>query len=224
MEVTKITNHVQQALDRLLQQYKDRPNITGLITAVVQHVQQLENAIFPLDQYRQLLYAYGQQLDNLGEIIGLKRNGLTDAEYLVLLIGTIAENNSDSTAPTLLNVVQLVFQSNQIFYKDPNSVPDRCRPAFVCFGVGNPVYPSAVLGQVEQIIAAAVAGGVAIAYISSFNAAGCFAMSGLQAWTRNVNPPTTPTQQNPWPFGFGDLNNPYVGGGFATLLFSNSKQ
>jgi hypothetical protein len=224
MLAPKITNHVQHALAQLLQQYQGRPNITGLFTAIVQHVQKLENALYPLDQYRQLLSAYGQQLDNLGEVIGLQRNGLPDNQYLVLLLGTIAENNSDGTAPTLLTIIQLIFQSNQVFYKDPNSTTGPARPRNVAFGVGSPSYPASVQAQIEQMIAASVAGGIAISYISSFAATGCFAMAGLQAWTRNFGPPSTPTQSNPWPFCFGDLNNPYVGGGYASLLYSNETQ
>ncbi len=221
MIVTKIENHVQQALDRLLQQYKGRPNIAAFITALVEQVQDLEDAIYPLDQYRQLIYAYGQQLDNLGEVIGLSRNGLNDQEYLVLLLGTIAENNSDSTAGTLLDVIQLVFQSSQVFYKDPNSSSGGATPpATISFGVGDPVFPTQLLAQVEQIVLAAVAAGVAIAYISSFDAGGCFAMNGLQAWTKNAPPTTTPDVDNPWPYGFGSVLNPYVGGGYAGLLFS----
>lgn len=208
MIVTQITDHVQAALDRFIQQYKGRPLLSGLMTAFVEQIQDLENAAYPLDQYRQLLSAYGQQLDNLGEIIGLKRNGLGDAEYLVLLLGTIAENNSDTTAPVLLYIVKTVFQAQNVFIKDPNSIPDKNEsfPAQIAFGVGDPATGSDLYNVVEQIIQNSVAAGVAITYLSKFSATKAFAMAGPQ----------------PWVAGFGDLNDPTVGGGFATLVYNNS--
>lgn len=222
MIVTKITNHVQAALDRFIEQYKGRVLLAGLMTSLVQQIQDLENAVYPLDQYRQLLFAYGQQLDNLGEIIGLERNGLPDDEYLVLLLGTIAENNSDTTAPVMLYIVQTVFQATSVFIKDPNSNTGAAGPAQVAFGIGSPTFPESLYPIIETLIANSVGAGIAITYLSSFDASGCFAMAGPQAWTRQLPPSFTPSPSQPWPFGFGDLNNPNVGGGYASLLFDDN--
>jgi hypothetical protein len=222
MIVTQITNHVQQGLNQLLEQYKYRPQYVSFLTAFLQHVQKLENALYPLDQYRQLLFAYGQQLDGLGEIIGQPRNGLPDNEYLVLLLGTIAENNSDTTAPAMLNVVQTLFQATNVFIKTPNSAGGGAeKPLWESFGVGSPQFPTALYPLIEQLIQNAVGACISVAYISNYNASGAFAMAGPQAWTKRFGPPSTPTIDNPWPFGFGDLNNPYVGGGFASLVFKD---
>jgi|WetSurMetagenome_2_1015567.scaffolds.fasta_scaffold179602_2 hypothetical protein len=204
MIVNQITNHVQIALDRLIQQYKGRPNLEGLLTAFVTQIQDLENAIYPIDQYRQLMFAYGQQLDNLGEIIGLKRNGLADNEYLVLLLGTIAENNSDTTAPVLLYIVKTVFQATNVFIKDPNSITNKNESlsAQVAFGVGSPQTGSSLYILAEQIIKNSVAAGVAITYLSKFNATNAFAMAGPQPWVQ----------------GFSSLAAPTIGGQFASLI------
>src|SRR5271166_5121103 len=146
MIVTEITNHVQQALNRLLEQYKGKPGIAALITALVTQIQDLENGFYPIDQLRQLAYAYGQQLDNLGTVIGFERNGLPDNEYFVLLLGTIAENNSDTTIPTMLHIVETVFQATTVFIKTPNSVGspplDQVKPAWISFGIANPQSPA----------------------------------------------------------------------------------
>lgn len=224
MQVTQITTHVQDALNRLLEQYKYRPQYTAFLTAFLQHVQKIENAIFPLYQYTQLQFAYGQQLDGLGEIIGQPRNGLPDNEYLILLLGTIAENNSDTTAPAMLNIVQTLFQATNIFMKTPNSsAGGQERPLWESFGVGSPQFPTSLYPLIEQLIENAVGACISIAYISSYQASGAFAMAGPQAWTKGFAPLTTPTQLNPWPYGFGDLNNPYVGGPMAGLVFRNSR-
>lgn len=123
MIVSIINNHVQQALARLLQQYQGQPRMASIITALVQQIQNLENAIYPLDVGRQIYQgsAYGAQLDALGTLIGLSRNGLTDSEYLIFLLGTIAEDNSDTTQRTILNIVQTLFTATNVFIKTPDS-------------------------------------------------------------------------------------------------------
>lgn len=222
MLAPQILTHVTDALNRLLEQYKYRPNVVGFLTAFLQHVQKLENALYPLDQYRQLMFAYGAQLDRLGEIIGQPRNGLPDNEYFILLLGTIAENNSDTTAPAMLNIVQTLFQASDVFIKTPNSSGGGGEvPLWESFGIASPQFPTSLYPLIEQMISNAVGACISVAYISSFSANGAFAMAGKQSWTRNYGPLTTPDAGNPWPFGFGDLNNPYVGGGFASLVFKN---
>jgi len=219
MLATQITTHVQDALNQLLEQYKYRPQMIKFLTPFLNHVQRIENAFYPLDQYRQLMYAYGQTLDNIGEIVGAKRNGLGDNEYLVLLLGTIAENNSDTTAPAMLNIVQTLFQATNVFFKSPNTNVGHEEPLWVSFGVGSPQFPTSLYPLIEQLIQNAVGACISIAYISSYNASGAFAMGGLQDWTKPGKPLTTPTALNPWPFGFGDLTNPYVGGPLGSLVF-----
>lgn len=211
MIVDKITTHVQDALDQLLEQYKSRPLLAGLITAFVQQIQDLEDAIYPLDQYRQLLSSYGQQLDNLGQVIGLERNGLPDNEYLIFLIGTIAENNSDTTAPVLLYIIQTLFEATSVFKKDPNTPGQPTAPAQISFSVGSPQIDPSLYPEIEQIIENSIAAGVAIAYLSSFNAGGAFAFAGPQAWVK----------------GFGAYSyapDPTVGGPFGKLIFNNKSQ
>lgn len=217
MLATEIPNHVQLALGRLLTQYKNKPGIVGVITALVNQIQALENGIFPLDQGRQLKFAVGAQLDQLGTLIGIERNGVDDATYVVLLMGTIAENNSDGTSIALLNIVQTVFEASTVFIKTPNSAGIGA-PAQVAFGVGDPQISPSLYSLIQQIIVNSLGAAIRLNYLSSFDGDGCFAMAGPQAWTAPGPPGFTPDALHPWPFGFGDLNNPYVGGGYASLI------
>lgn len=220
MIVTQITTHLKDALARLLAQYQGKPLISGLITAMVQQVQDLENGIYPIDQGRQLAFAVGEQLDNIGTIIGLPRNGADDPTYLVLLLGTIAENNSDGTSAAMLNIVKTVFEASTVFIKTPNSA-GLGAPAQVAFGVGNPQISNKFYNLVQQIVVASVGAAIRVNYLSSFVATGAFAMAGPQAWTAPGPPGFTPSPSQPWPFGFADLNNPNVGGAFATLIVTS---
>lgn len=225
MLATEITDHVQQALNRLPEQYR-RPLMQGLIRAIVKQVQVLEDATFALNAGRQLFNgnAVGAQLDGIGELVGVKRNGLQDSEYLVVILGTIAEHFSDGTRAVMLNIVQTVFEASSVFAKDPNSTTGKSKPAQVAFGVGSPQFPEDLYPIIEQIIQSSVGAGVRVSYLSSFDAAGCFATAGPQAWTRQLPPDFVPDAGNPWPFGAGDLNNPYVGGPVASLVYKDPKQ
>lgn len=213
MNVPQINNHVQQGLDRLLQQYKGQPNIEGLLTALINQIQDLENALYPLDKYRQLAFAYGAQLDQLGKIIGRPRNGLPDNEYFIFLIGEIAKNNSDTTAPTLLYIVQTLFQSPKVYIFSPESNGGGDGgfepPATVGFGVSDPGTEASLDTVIEQIIIASLGAGIGLAFLSKFNTEHAFAFAGPQ----------------PWVAGFSDLNNPLPTDGlFADLIFNNLSQ
>lgn len=213
MNIPQINNHVQQALQRLLQQYKGLPKFEGLLTALINQIQDLENGLYPIDQYRQLQFAYGQQLDKLGEIIGRPRNGLADNEYFIFLIGEIAKNNSDTTAPTLLYIVQTLFQSDEVYIFSPESNGGGDQgfepPATVGFGVSDPGTDDSLDTVIEQIIVASLGAGIGLAFLSKFNTQHAFSMAGPQ----------------PWVAGFSDLNNPLpTDGQFADLIFNNSSQ
>lgn len=215
MNAQQITNHTQQALARLMQQYKNLPYMIALITALVDQIQDLENSIYSLDQGQQIFNgttypAVGAQLDGLGQIIGLTRNGLSDQEYLVLLLGTIAENNSDSTASALLTIVLTVFQGMASFIKDPNSVtdPNGCGSAWIAFGASDSQLPASLEPIAQQIIQNSIGAGIKLIYLTTFSSSGVFACAGPQAWVR----------------GFGAYSyapDPSIGGGFAKLVFSN---
>jgi len=129
MLTTKINNHTEAALARLLQQYKGQPQLASLITGFVDQFQDLEDAIYSLDEGRQLAFAYGKQLDGIGELVGIQRNGLSDLEYLIFILGTIAENFSNTTLPTILNIANTIFEPAVLTLKE-------MFPAEVGIGIG----------------------------------------------------------------------------------------
>jgi hypothetical protein len=196
--------------------------MVALITAIAQHVQKIENAFYPLDQYRQLAFSYGQQLDNIGQVIGQSRNGLTDAQYSVLLYGKIAENFSDSTSIAILNIIAKVFQASSVFLKTPDSLTGIATQAQVAFGVGNPQLPDTLFNLAINIVQNSLGASINITYISEYDTDGCFACAGNQQWTQPTGPTFTPSVSQPWPFGCGDINNPYVGGPCPSLLYDDN--
>ena len=201
MLVTQIDSHVADALNRLLEQYKGRPGIAGLYSSIVEQIQLLENSIFALDAGRQLWNgtdtpAIGAQLDTIGLIVGISRNGLSDAEYLLFIFGKIASNFSDTTVPTILNVIGYLFQA-------PTVLIQEVYPAGILVEViGSPLDPS-LYPIAVSLVQAALGAGIQLVFIAASPQTDVFRFYAAGETTQN---------------GFGDLTNPSIGGGFIGLI------
>ena len=108
-------DHLSLALARYAKFLRDEANnvlpvVTSYTTAIVttQH-QELEQALQDLLFYRQLANAYGQHLDNIGEIVGQPRSGLDDNTYRLYIQAKIAVNLSSGTVEDVLSVFELVL-------------------------------------------------------------------------------------------------------------------
>jgi hypothetical protein len=113
--IAQITTHVADSLNRLAQQYKNKPNLTAAITAIANSVQDLENALYALLTQRLLDQAVGAQLDNLGRIVGQSRNNSTDSDYLLQLKARILLNRSSSTPNEILAIFKILCDPASVF-------------------------------------------------------------------------------------------------------------
>ena len=57
-------------------------------------------------------------LDKIGKIVGQPRNGMIDAEYLILITARIAANRSDGRRETLIRLAKLLVPGATIYVKD----------------------------------------------------------------------------------------------------------
>lgn len=202
MLAQKITDHVQQCLDQMMQQYKDQPNFAALMTALVNQIQDLEDAIFALDSGRQLwdgqeFPAIGAQLDVIGEIVGISRNGLSDPEYLLFIFGKIAQNFSDSTVPAILSVLNYVFQAQSVLLQEiyPAGISVQVLGTAL-----NPIYYQTAINLVKQSLGA----GINLVFVGGSPSVNVFRFDGPGV-VGSVN-------------GWGDKDDPTVGGKFVGLL------
>ncbi len=107
--VTKITNHIEAAKERLLHQYLKpheeltAPNgedlkVENLLQALyTSGVQGFEDAAYTIIPKLVVDDNEGKQLDGIGDIVGQLRNGLEDDDYKIYLKGKIGLNNSNGT-------------------------------------------------------------------------------------------------------------------------------
>lgn len=105
----QIFNHVQQGLNRLITQYQQATNLQGLLSAYIEQVQTIENALVGMNTLRYLSGAQGVQLDNIGQIVGITRPpGASDATYYNLILGQIKINTSDGQPEQVIQLFLLL--------------------------------------------------------------------------------------------------------------------
>lgn len=201
MDAPKITNHIQQGLAQLLEQYKGRPLIRGMFTAMLSQMQSIEDGLYDLEPGCQLwdgssVPSVGAQLDGIGQIVGIGRNGLPDDEYALFLFGKIAENFSQSLLSDVETVSSYLFQA-------PITLIYPIYPAGVMVEALGIVIPQALWDLAALLIQGALGAGINLVVAgSSFTNAFRFDGPGIVG---SVN-------------GFGDLSDPSVGGLFVGLI------
>lgn len=192
--IEQINNHSAQALERLLEQYKRAGDFKALLNAINDQIQALEDAAFEMKDGRSIYNAVGAQLDAWGEILNTSRQGLSDDEYRIILLGQVAVNNSKGTPEDLITIFNIFTRSIYVSYNE-------IWPAAVQLTAvgGNP------LGDVNQIkdaIRRACPAGVSIDLF--LTAPGVpFVFQG---------------DPDPQGRGFGDLSDPDVGGFFVSIF------
>jgi hypothetical protein len=119
MALAKVTDHAAQAVARFVAQFKSKPDLASVISIFSDKIQELEEVFFQLLNERALDVAVGQQLDNIGKIVGLDRNGLDDAKYRSRLAGHIKFLISSGTPENVLAVVfNASFEESALQYID----------------------------------------------------------------------------------------------------------
>ena len=112
----KIDNHVEQAEDRLVTQYKNKTNFKDIIDVFAQRDQDLEDVFDDLLNDRNLYTAEGEQLDKLGEILDTPRQSLGDDDYRGLLFIKIGQYNSSGTIEEIINLANAFVRPEKLDY------------------------------------------------------------------------------------------------------------
>ncbi len=107
MGIEHKTDHEAEIDDLQLEQFKGAEDMNALIAVFVAKVQELEDVVFDVRSAFWLDYAIGNQLDIVGDIVGLARKGLDDDPYRNAIKMQIACNVSDGTTEDLLRLFEL---------------------------------------------------------------------------------------------------------------------
>lgn len=108
-------SYVQQALARLLTQYRNSPNLQAVLTSLIQQIQLLEDAITEVNTLSYLPNAFGAQLDVIGQIVGISRPaGMPDAQYQLLIYEQIKINSSQGQPEQAIQFFLIFTQLTQV--------------------------------------------------------------------------------------------------------------
>lgn len=110
---TQDLNHVAEGQALLTEHYKRAAVVNGILAAVLARIQAKENDLFALLNAivlanHPLPGGPWQILDQLGAIVGVKREGRTDPAYLAAIRVQIRINNSHGLAEDIIDVTALL--------------------------------------------------------------------------------------------------------------------
>lgn len=230
MAIEPISDHAQEALDRLISQFKEQPNIEKFIRALIQPFQHAENTLYQILYFRWVDTAVGVQLDGMGKIVGEPRRGRNDDQYRLAIKLKIAINVCKGTPEEFIAIFLLLVGCAQAQYipeypaavsiygscdysqfidAGPDSFAFDGGPDGLGFGdvfdpgVGGN-FANVTLADLDYIffiLQSILPAGVLLYHIGYYNGANAFAFDGgLDG------------------LGFGDVNDPSVGGEFGTIF------
>lgn len=104
----KIVDHADDAVSRLIEQYRDKPNIVALVKISGRRAQKLEDELWKVYTERWLETSAGAQLDALGKLVGQPRMYFADTDYRLNLKARIRLNKGSGTIEDLLTIFKLV--------------------------------------------------------------------------------------------------------------------
>lgn len=120
------TNHVAEAQGLTTSRYQSAPVVQGIIAAITARLQQLENDAFAIINAVQLTnhpMAGGPWdiLDKLGAIVGVVRNGLSDADFLTLIKLQARVNRSRGLVEDVIQLAKVMAGSGTPMYVEGSS-------------------------------------------------------------------------------------------------------
>jgi hypothetical protein len=104
-----VTNHVELGLNMLLEQFRDSTNLRGVLEALFDQIQDLEDAVQPIIDARNIDDATADRLDCIGQLVQVPRDGRSDDAYRIRIRAELAILNSDGTTEDLIAVLQALL-------------------------------------------------------------------------------------------------------------------
>ncbi len=150
--LVQILDYEARSLALLIQEFKDRPLLQGLVAILAAEVQELENTFWDLFTLRDLATAEGEQLDLLGNSLGEARLGRADPEYRIFIGIRILRNLAKGEPERIIQVVRALTASIDVELVE--QWPAKVRMLYD--GDPAPLSPDQFLAEVKQVIAAGV--------------------------------------------------------------------
>lgn len=144
-----------KALDFEVTQFKDKPKSLALLYAIMDQLQEADATAIQIAEALDVQTAVGLQLDKLGRIVQLAREGREDDEYRAAIIAKIVINMGSGTVEDIIFAVRTVCGTPKVsVYELPNTA------IYVAVQV-----PYTNEERIEPMISLVKAAGVALDYV-----------------------------------------------------------
>jgi hypothetical protein len=121
----RVDTHVADGLGLLIDAFKSRKVIDGVLAAWLKQFQDLERVFWEILQGRGVEDAVGVQLDFLGQVVGEDRLGRSDDELRSAIKLKIRTNRSQGRAEDVLQTAALILTTGQWEYAEYNNAAFR---------------------------------------------------------------------------------------------------
>ncbi len=118
-EITQVTTHTADAQARLITQYQGSENMEAIVSAFGEQIQNAEDTLYDVLVQSAIDDAIGLQLDDIGDIVGQKRQGMEDAEYRTFVRARIKANRSSGRPEELIEILYLILSGQPVPPSDP---------------------------------------------------------------------------------------------------------
>lgn len=102
----------------LPEQYKDAPNLNAILEILASPFDDLKVVYADLKNILSLEDAEGAQLDLIGSIVGEKRSGRADPEYVIGIRFKIFKNTSKATVDDVVKALKFITEADLVVYSD----------------------------------------------------------------------------------------------------------
>lgn len=114
MAVPQTVDLVAEGDGRLTYFFRDSEEVHGLLQSFLEEAQELEDKVNSLLNFRSLQTAIGDQLDDIGLLVGESRSDRDDDEYRSAIELRISINNSEGTADEMLAILKSVTSATAV--------------------------------------------------------------------------------------------------------------
>jgi len=115
---------VQNAIDLLIEQFKNSADLHKLIGALLSPAQEIEYVLGDIITLTALEIATADQLDIIGEIVGESRESRSDTEYRNAIKIRIFLNSSTGSAETIIMLCRFLTRASTVRYLE--AYPAKC--------------------------------------------------------------------------------------------------
>jgi hypothetical protein len=108
------TTHLTEAEELLIEQLKDKPNFLAMLRIFIDKIQEIENVLDDVQRMRWIDEATNIQLDVLGAIVGVERNGREDDAYRIVIKAHIRANYASGIPEDFFEVFSLLLGDDAV--------------------------------------------------------------------------------------------------------------